>query len=98
MTGRRLPDIVWPAPGDLTTTMQPGDYVKITGWPGGMADCFYAAMPNGTGVCRLGWPNHTWAEHIDGTVTFHPSILWPPADVGPEKYHGWLQRGVWNPQ
>jgi len=38
-------------------------------------------------------PNHKVVEHEDGTITVSPSILLD--DGGKEKWHGYLERGVW---
>jgi hypothetical protein len=33
--------------------------------------------------------DHQITEHDDGTITVSPSILWP------DKWHGYLEHGVW---
>lgn len=35
---------------------------------------------------------HTVTEHEDGTITVSPSIL---IDDGRNKWHGYLERGIW---
>jgi len=51
---------------------------------------FYCRTPDG----RIGGlANHTITEHEDGTITVSPSIL---VDSGNgERWHGFLERGVW---
>ncbi len=38
--------------------------------------------------------HHQVAEHDDGTITVHPSILRTGGDT--PGFHGWLKRGVWS--
>ncbi len=43
--------------------------------------------------------NHEVEEHEDGTITVSPSILIVEprdgTDIGPVRWHGYLERGVW---
>jgi len=32
---------------------------------------------------------HTWEEHEDGSVTFHPSLVMPSG------WHGFMNHGIW---
>lgn len=60
--------------------VQHGDYWKDAD---GM---WWAYAPRGSvGVLS----DHTVTEHEDGTITVFPSILMP------DKWHGYLERGVW---
>lgn len=48
--------------------------------------------PNGA-MCSLDPKIHALTENRDGTLTVSPSIRIPKE--GPERWHGYLERGVW---
>lgn len=54
---------------------------------------WYGMTPNGH-LANLS--AHTVAEHPDGTITVHPSIL-VSSPSGGELWHGYLLNGVWEP-
>ena len=86
MTGRRKPDVPtdnyygWDALG-----LQSGDFVKLHG-----GKMWGLCAPNGDSgtLCQ---PPHTITEHDDGTITVSPSIQ---METG-QRWHGFLERGVW---
>lgn len=82
MIGRRV-ELV-PQPGGFQL-LDPGDYGK---WKDGT---WHARTPNGHGA-NLG--AHSVTEHEDGTITVSPSILVSHPRDG-ERWHGFLERGVW---
>jgi hypothetical protein len=63
-----------------------------------LAEGEYGKHSNGTWLARPpgnhtgDLTNHTVTEHEDGTITVSPSIL---IDDGQNKWHGFLERGVW---
>ena len=54
-----------------------------------MQQGWFARAPRGH-LGRLRY--HDVTEHEDGTITVRPSIL---NDSGPNRWHGFLERGVW---
>lgn len=44
------------------------------------------------GMHTGGIPHHDVTEHSDGTITVSPSIL---LNDGQQKWHGYLEHGVW---
>lgn len=62
----------------------PGEYGK---W----ADGWYGCTPN---RMLAGLRLHDVVEHEDGTITVSPSILTTRGSTG-ERWHGYLERGVW---
>jgi hypothetical protein len=71
--------------------LNPGEYSRL---PDGT---WHACSPNGELANLAG---HKVVEHDDGTITVSPSIAvrdphWKPGD--PDRYHGFLERGVWIP-
>ena len=60
---------------------EPGEYYC---WRG----VWHAMTPNGA-LANLG--NHEVTEHEDGTISVKPSILCD----GVNRWHGYLERGVW---
>lgn len=68
--------------GTLDLYLGPGDYGKH---PDGT---WYASPPDsGIGLGSLA--GHEVTEHEDGTITVSPSILID------NKWHGYLERGIW---
>lgn len=63
-----------------TNDLHPGDY-----WKTPEGEWWAYAPKGGIGVLS----DHQVTEHDDGTITVFPSILMP------DKYHGYLERGVW---
>lgn len=63
--------------------LEEGEYGKGT-------DGVWRARPFGNHTGSL--EAHTVVEHEDGTITVSPSIL---IDDGRNKWHGYLERGVW---
>lgn len=73
--------------------LQPGEYVR---WLDADADddgAWYAHCP-GPGHLVANLARHTIMEHDDGTITVVPSILCGNGSAG-NKWHGFLERGVW---
>jgi hypothetical protein len=64
--------------------MNPGEFAKL---PDGT---WYAETPNGH---TANLAAHQITEHEDGTITVSPSIL--VRDSTSERWHGFLERGVW---
>lgn len=68
-----------------------GDFDLNEGEYGRGRDGFWYVRPPGVSMsCRI--TKHAVVEHPDATITVSPSILL--AD-GPERFHGYLERGVW---
>lgn len=84
MTGRRLPD------GDIhEATLAPGDYMYDP-----QHQVWWIRPPRGRmGHLTTGPDGWTITEHEDRTITAAPSI---DNDLhSPERWHGYLERGVW---
>jgi hypothetical protein len=79
MQGRRWDSI--PSDGK-----QPGDY-----WKDGST--WWAWVPGTKFIGRL--TDHTVTEHDDGTITVLPSILVDESVSKADRWHGYLERGVW---
>lgn len=101
--GRRLPDGSMPE--------RPGDYVRVIdgqgvthwfNWPPGAANPGELRRFDQAGDSGM---FHEVEEHDDGTITVRPSILHHDrvrgmqapggAIIGPDGWHGFLERGVW---
>lgn len=84
MTGRCVlaADILDDGGAFLGDGPQPGDYWKQGGQ-------WYAVVPNGL-FANL--KNHTITEHENGTITVAESILVTGHN---DRWHGYLERGVW---
>lgn len=86
MEGKRRGDGIKPS------SAKPGDYWRAPFGPDGELE-WIVCCPNGkVGSIR----KHEVTEHEDGTITVSPSILldWPHL-TAPERWHGYLERGVW---
>lgn len=84
MVGRRVQFFRgWPG------NARPGNYCQV---PPGIDPrgngIWYVVAPDG-GCGALLPSKHTVFEHEDGTITVSPSI------VMPNKWHGFLERGIW---
>jgi len=101
MVGRRLPDVALADHHDATDVMEPGDYVRILGYPGPLppsnltGEVWFVVTPNGL----LGnLASHTVREEDDGSVSVSPgdgssnSILVTGSD---RTWHGYITRGLW---
>jgi len=87
MIGKRVVDNTEPH------LLHAGEYTKITEpihtwWPGKV--WWVACSPNGIPGNLI---NHEVIEHEDGTISVKPSIL-INADR-PNKWHGYLEHGIW---
>ena len=70
--------------------MNPGEYAKHPD-----TRVWFAMTPNGH---YANLARHTVTEHDDGTITVAPSILVTapaPSGVKSERWHGYLERGIW---
>jgi hypothetical protein len=72
----------WDRPDD--TMFEPGEYGKLS-------DGKWYCCPPGTELLG-GLANHEVVEHEDGTITVSPSILIRGQG---ERWHGYLEKGVW---
>ena len=100
MQGRRLPDWEFTR-GAAALPMEPGDYVKVLGWPFPIAPTnltgavWYFVTPNGIHGSLAA---HTVRENEDGTISVKPgdgssnSIL---AQHGDSTWHGYITNGLW---
>jgi len=67
---------------------QPGEYGKAKDGN------FYGCAPGLPNMgCNL--TSHKIVEHEDGTITVSPSILISSGRKGVDKWHGYLEKGVW---
>ena len=101
--GRRLPDVSLRDHYKVMAAMQPGDFVRITDYPGPLPDSnltgetWFVMTPNGL-PGNLG--AHTVREEDDGSITVKPgdgssnSILVSGGSNG-ETWHGYITRGLW---
>ena len=86
LQGKRVEDFVAPH------LLKPGEYTKIPEqrenyyWPG--KPYWYVCHPDGSRGILV---THAIIEHDDGTITVSPSILC----LGGNKWHGFLEKGVW---
>jgi len=83
MIGTRLPDET-----DWSSNLPYGSYWKLNG-------TWYCIAPDGS-FGRLS--NHNVVEHEDGTITVTPSILISSTsnkNQVVQKWHGFLERGIW---
>ncbi len=86
MIGKRLPDGSWPE--------NAGEYCKDEDGR------WIAVPPDGCGIIMLtrkGPPEQNWTvtEHEDGTISVSPSIHILGEPGKPDRWHGYLERGIW---
>ena len=65
--------------------------IPDSGW-GYIGGEWYVRPPGRRMAARLG--HHEVTEHIDGTITVRPSIIYSTT-IHEDYWHGWLTKGRW---
>lgn len=101
LEGTRLPDACRDVPGAGWDSWEqvgadgreviapPGSYMKVLK-ADGSTWCWYIRDPNGD-CASIGFGTHAVTEYDDDTISVSPSIVVPHG----QRWHGFLERGVW---